>query len=259
MAPYSIALARDGIMFANESGIFKLNRNQSITYAGKNIERIWQDTVNTDQVAKMTGHHYGIGQKYKLSVPTGSATVNSLAMVYDHQRESRDQEFGAWTKYDNHPSTGWANMGRDAFMATTTGGVMSVRRAGDETDYRDDATAITMTILYRPIDFGAPGVRKVINSVASHFQLRKSDMDGTTLSASWDLDGTFTSAGAFTMTNSTGIKGITAQSSLAKRRGEYLQLKYVNSTKDEDVVLTGISFEVAGISPRGIPQQSETT
>jgi hypothetical protein len=258
-APYSIAQARDGIMFANESGIFKLNRNQSISYAGKNIERIWQDTVNTDEVAKMTGHHFGIGQKYKLSVPSGSATTNSLVMVYDHQRESRDQEFGAWSKYDNHPATGWANMGQDAFMASTSGDVFSVRRAGDETDYRDDAAAITMTIVYRPLDFGAPGVRKVINSVASHFQMRKSDMDGTTLSASWDLDGSFDSAGTFTMTNSSGIKGITAQSSLAKRRGEYLQLKYVNSTKDEDVVLTGMSFEVAGISPRGIPQQSETT
>jgi hypothetical protein len=257
-APYSIAQTQDGIMFANESGPFKLNRDQTIVPAGEPLERIWEDTVNTDQVAKMTGHHFGVGQKYKLSVPAGSAAENSLVMVYDHKREGKDQQYGAWTKYDNHPSTGWCNLGDASFFASTSGDVFSVRNLGDATDYRDDASAITMTILYRALDFGAAGKRKVVNNVTSHFQLRKSDMDGTTLSISTDLDGSFSSAGTFTLTNSTGVKGKSAQSSLPKRRFEYLQLKYVNSTKDEDVVLAGVSFEVGGLTTEGIPQQNQS-
>lgn len=258
-APRSIASTRDGVIFANESGIYRLNQNQTITYVGKFVERIWEDEVNTDRLSEMSGHHYGTGRQYKLSVPVGSANDNSEVLVYDHEREGRGQELGAWTTYDNHPATGWANLGRDAFFCTTDGQVFSVRRANDSSDYRDDASAISMTILGRAMDFGAQGIRKIIGSVISHFQLRRSGMDGTSIAASEDLDGTFTDTGNFNFTKDSNVKVVSASSSLARRRMQYLQLKYTNSTKDEDVVLSGIDYEVAGLSDLGIPEQAETT
>lgn len=257
-APYSIASTRDGIMFANEAGIYRLNRNQSISYVGKFVERIWEDTVNKNQLSVMTGHHYGRGRQYKLSVPSGANLNNSLVLVYDHQREARDQEFGAWSKYDNHAATGWANLGEDAFFGTTGGQVFSIRNLNEASDYRDDASAISMTITYRSMDFGAPGLRKIIAGVNSHFQLRRTDMDGTALLSSEDTDGEFTSAGTFTFTKG-NKKAVSALSSLPRRRAQYLQLKYTNSTKDEDVVLAGIDFHVAGLPRFGLPQQNETT
>lgn len=257
-APYSIASGKDGIIFANESGIYKLNRNQTITYVGRHIERIWQDDVNTDQVAIMTGHSYGVGRQYKLSVPRNSDTTNSYVMVYDYEREGRDQEYGAWSQYDNHPATGWANMGTDAFFCTTAGQVFSIRNEKDTTDYRDDASAITSTIITRAYDFGAPGDRKIIKGVNSHFQLRYGDMDGTTLDFQPDLDGTWTSMGTFTFTKGTK-KSVTALSSLSKRRMQYIQLRYLNSTKDEDMRLSRIDFMVAGLPLQGIIQKEDTT
>lgn len=259
-APYSIASTRDGIMFANNSGIYRLNRNQSITYVGKNMEKLYQDDVNRDQLSVMTGHHYAVGRQYKLSLPVGaSQTTNNQVYVYDHQREGQQQELGAWTRFTNHPVTGWANQGNDAFFGTTDGQVMSIRRVGDETDYRDDASAISMIAILRAEDFGVPGSRKIVGSITSHFQLRRSSMTGTELSISADLDGSFSSAGTFTLTKDSTIKVGNALSSLPRRRLSYLQMKYTNSTKDEDVVLAGIDFNVALLSEKGVPDRASTT
>lgn len=259
--PRSIAATRDGVMFANDSGIYRLNRDQTISYVGRHMERLWEDNVNHAQLAQATGHHYGVGRKYKLSIPVGAdQTINNQVYVYDHEREGKDQEFGAWTRYTNHPATGWANLSNDAFFATTTGNIFKIRRVGDETDYRDDADAVAdMDILMRPIDFGQAGIRKAISSVTSHFQLRRSSMDGTELFIGPDLDGTFASAGEFTLTKDATIKVANVVSSPPARRMEFIQLKYTNSTIDEDVVLAGVDFRVAGLEEFGIQERSETT
>ena len=260
-APFSIAQTRDGIMFANNSGIYRLNRDQSISYVGKNMERLYRDSVNRDQLSKMYGHHYGIAGQYKLSVPFGAGqTTNNRVFVYDHQRELGGDRFGAWTQFTNHNATGWANLGNDAFFATTNGQVFSVRRAGDATDYRDDAAAVdTMTIIMKAEDFATAGARKVINSVTSHFHVRNSSMLGTELLSSTDLDGDFDSAGMFTFTKSGNDKVKTARAALPKRKMVYIQLKFTNSTKDEDVVLSGIDFRVALVSDKGVIERSETS
>lgn len=260
-APYSIAQTKDGIMFANNSGIYRLNRDQSISYAGKNMERLFRDNVNRDQLSVMQGHHYGIDGQYKLSVPFGSdQTTNNRVFVYDHQREGGKDQYGSWTQYTNHNTTGWANLGNDAFFSTTNGQVYSIRRVGDLTDYRDDASAVdTVTILLKAEDFGEAGARKVLNSITSQFHLRKSSMFGTQMLSSIDLDGDFDDAGTFTFTKSGNDKVKTARSAIPKRKAVFIQLKYINSTKDEDVILTGITYRVALVSDKGVIESSETT
>ena len=259
-APFSIAQTKDGIMFANNSGVYRLNRNQTISYAGQGIERLFTDSVNRDQLAIMQGHHYGIGSQYKLSVPFGiTQTVNNRVMVYDHQREGKS-EYGAWAQFTNHPATGWANLGNDAFFGSTSGGVFSIRRVGNSTDYRDDAAAVAeMVVILRAEDFDNPGSRKTVNSIVSHFHTRYSSMLGTELLSSVDLDGDFTSAGTFTFTKAGNDKIKTARSSIAVRKMVYLQLKYTNSTKDEGVRLTGVDYRVALMTDKGVVESSETS
>ena len=259
-APFSIAQTRDGIMFANNSGVYRLNRDQSISYIGRNVERLYRDDVNRDQLSKMYGHHYGVAGQYKLSVPVGSnQATNNRVLVYDHQREVEGAP-GAWTQFTNHPATGWANLSNDAFFSTTNGQVYSIRRVGDSTDYRDDADAVDeMVIILKAEDFGEAGARKVINSVISHFHVRRSSMSGTQMLSSVDLDGDFEDAGTFTFTKSGNDKVKTARSALPKRKVVYIQLKYTNSTKDEDVVLTGVDYRIALLSDKGIVERSETS
>ena len=45
-APYSIAPTKNGIVFANESGIYALRTNQTSEYLGRYMERNWQEKVD---------------------------------------------------------------------------------------------------------------------------------------------------------------------------------------------------------------------
>lgn len=258
-APLSLAPTKGGIGFANNSGVYRLNRDMSITYMGKYIERIWKDLVNRDALQYVTGHHYSLGRQYKLSVPISDGTVNSRVLVYDHTREGDDSPLGAWTQYTNHSATGWANLGNDAFFATTDGQVFKIRVANDATDYRDDADAVAqMVIKPKAMDAGVPGLRKVILSIVSHFRMDKSSMTATELAAAIDLETVFSSAGTIEVTLSTK-KVQSVRSSLPVRRFEFLQLLYTNSVKDEEVILAGIDFHLAAIPEKGIPEKAEVS
>ena len=257
-APHSIAATRDGIMFVNNSGIYRLNRDQSISYIGGSVERIFQDEVNQDQLDLLRGHHYGVGRQYKLSVPIDDETRNSQVLVYDHQRESNEGQEGAWSRFTNHPATGWTNLEKDAFFATTNGQVFKIRTTGTETDFRDDAAAVDeMVILLKANALGAPGSRKIIANVVSHFHLRTTSMVGTELEVSSDLDGEFESAGTFTLIKGQNNKVETVKSSLPTRRLTYIQLRYINSTKDEEVILAGIEFTASLLNVKGIKESGE--
>jgi len=265
-APYSIAQTRNGIMFANESGVYRLNRDMSMSYVGANVERIWQDEVNKEALAKATGHHYGVGRKYKLSIPAGDAqSTNNIVLVYDHEREEYDgrtsgaQAYGAWTTYTNHNVTGWANLANDAFFGTTDGQVFKIRNANDKTDFRDDAGPIDdMIIELRPENFGVAGIRKTIASITSNFQLRRSDMKGTRLEVITDNEGVGYDAGSFNLNKTANIDNevATIKSSLSRRKMVYATLKYTNTTKDEDVVLAGVDYRVAGLTSEGLRESS---
>ena len=90
-APYSIASTRDGIMFANESGIYKLNRSMAVEYIGRKVERVWRNRVISQSSGNALelafGHHYGSGSQYKLSVPLDGGTSPGDVIVYSHVRE----------------------------------------------------------------------------------------------------------------------------------------------------------------------------
>lgn len=267
-APFSISVTDRGIMFVNESGIYRLNRDMSISYVGSRAERLWLSTVNRDQISEVTGHHFAVGRQFKLSVPVNSDATNSQVLVYDHTREGREQEFGAWSRFTNHPATGWTNLRADAYFGTTDGQVFGVRRAGDVTDYRDDGDAVdNMVILYKALDFGTSGRRKVAASIVSHFR-SEFPMKSTTLETALDLTTQFTDAGtmALALDETTDGMGDVGQpkvraikSSLLGRRFVYLQLRYQNSAKDEPVELAGVDFRIAGLGDELISEAQRLT
>jgi hypothetical protein len=251
-APYSIAPTRDGIMFANNSGVYKLDNNLNVVYAGIYIEKIYQDEVNRDALSAATGTHYAIGSAYKLSVPLVGSLKNSNVLVYNHQREE-ENGLGAWTEYTNHPATGWANLGNNAYFASSTGSVFSIRNQDNATDFRDDADAVAETvILLRANDFGAAGIRKSVAYVTSHFEMRYSDNVDTAIQIAYDLQTAFEDAGEFDFIKSANTKVKFAQASVPRRKSNYIQVKYTNSTKDESVILAGVDYTVSGLSYLGV-------
>lgn len=274
-APYSIAVTKRGIVFANESGIYALRRDLTIEYIGKWMERKYLGEVNQDMLSLAQGHHFGTGRQYKLSLPIGEVDPttgyleNSQVYVYDHTPEDAgDGLLGPWSRYTNHPATGWANLDRDAYMASTAGRVYSIRRVGDDTDYRDDSSPIEMDILYRATDMGNSGIRKILSKVVAKYRVRKTS-DSTVLSTAADLSEEFIETTTPTLTYTTELTGtgdeanhkiVVIEHSVGRevRRGTYHQLRWVNSAIDEGFELAGFDMEVAGLTSKGITQAQAT-
>ena len=264
-APYSIASTKNGIMFANESGIYCLRRNQAIQYIGRYMERNWQESVNRDYLDIVQGHHYGVGRQYKVSVPLADSSttqvLNSEAYVYDHTGE-QEGLLGAWSRFDNHPATGWANLEQDAYMASSTGRVFSIRRAtGDEelTNYRDDNQAINFQLQTRANDFGNYGIRKVIDQVTINYRVG-AENTGTSVGTALDTEQEYRTTTPFTIPKQTQLTGVgdsiqrdmvSITHNTDRRRGLYFQVQVANSTLDENVEIAGIMYSVGGLTTRG--------
>lgn len=265
-APYSVSVTRGGIMFANDTGIYRLNRNLTVDYIGRKYERKFRDTVNKDQLAIATGHHDTEANSYKLSYPLTGANENSTVAVYNHTREYEQRGDGSWTTYTNHPATGWTNLDAESYFASTDGRVYIIRRLNETSDYRDDSSAIAMTVITRALDALDSGRRKVHSKIITHYRV-PSESVGTALFAALDLKTVFQATDAFQINQESqdGLgdngnqKVVTISSVIDSKVGVYIQLKYTNSTIDETVEITGIDLRVAAKSDEGILEARETT
>lgn len=264
-APYSIAVTKNGIIFANESGIYCLRRNQAIEYIGRYMERNWTERVNLDQLSIAQGHHYGIGRVYKLSVPLVGDTENSEVYVYNHTGE-QEQGSGAWSRYDNHAATGWCNLAPNAYFGSVSGRVFSLRAVGDSTDYRDDSEGITYRLDTRALSFGNSGIRKVLDKLIASYRVQERNTS-TRVYFSVDLSTTYVESTPFVIakpTSTTGLSDAAARDivtighNTSRRRGVYFQIRFENTNIDENVEIAGLDFNVGGLSERGILQASQT-
>lgn len=272
-APYSIAVTKGGIMFANEAGIYCLRRNQSIEYIGKFVERLWTDKVPLTRLNLIQGHHYGLGRTYKLSVPVNSEVAengyvsNSEVYTYNHSQEEQGTS-GSWTRYDNHPSTGWCNLNSDSFFSSSTGRVFSIRRTGTETDYRDDSKPILFQVRTRDMDFGNAGIRKVVDKATIHYRTRK-PIEGTEVNYALDLEEEYSNTSPFIIesgsSNKNGIGDTVARTidsighSLGRRRAVYFSMEVSNAEIDQPIEIVGIDVRVGGLDVFGIKEAAETT
>lgn len=271
-APYSIAVTKNGIMFANESGIYCLRRNQAIQYIGKSMERNWTEKVSLPNLDIAQGHHYGIGRVYKLSVPLASTVSsstgyveNSEVYVYNHTAED-ENKIGSWGRYDNHAATGWANLNSNAFFGSTGGRVLSLRTESTTDAFRDDSEAINFVIDLRPNDFSNAGIRKVVDRIVAHYRTGSINT-GTSVSYSIDLEEEYQDTNPVTIprgTTGTGIDDSISQAivsithMVARRKCVYISVRIQNNTIDENIELAGVDIAVAGLNPKGILQAAQT-
>lgn len=271
-APYSIAVTKNGIMFANESGIYCLRRNQAIQYIGRYMERNWTEKVSIPDISLAQGHHYGVGRVYKLSVPITDTIVestgyveNSQVLTYNHTAENEGQ-MGSWSRYDNHPATGWANLNSDAFFGSTRGRVLSIRVTGSVSDFRDDNVGIDFQLDTRPNDFGNGGIRKVIDKIIVHYRTGANNL-GTEVLYAVDLEDEFQDTEPVVINQGISGTGIddevmravtTIAHSVGRRRCVYFNARIMNSTLDENLEVAGVDYKVGGLNNKGIKQAAQT-
>lgn len=271
--PYSIATTKGGIMFCNESGIYMLKQDQTIRYIGRYMERLWTEQTSFNNLLTPVGHHDNIGRSYKISVPSVGASENSQVYVYNHTAEDflgiltqYQNRYGAWTRYNNHQVTGWANLGSDEFWSSTTGRVMRRRNVGDQTDYRDDHSAVSSTLDIRALDFGDAGIRKILDRIVIHYRTGARNT-GTTVQTSVDTNQEYRSTttpiiihpGATTMLSDPIPSDIiTVLHETDRRKGVYHQIRIQCAAVDQNIEIAGIDLRVAGLNARGITTAQAT-
>lgn len=256
-APYSIAYTRNGIMFANESGIYRLTQNLTVDYTGDKMERRWQEDVRKDMLSIAMGHHAARDNKYKLSLPIGrDALHNSEVYVYNHAQEVQIGE-GAWSRYDSHLATGWANLGSEAFYGSINGRVFRVRSRGLQSDFRDDNAPYKATAILRAEDFGIPGVRKAVSKVLLDLRIPYS-FSNTTIGWATDMNKSFQPLPSFRAESGTRSVG-KFRFDLSEARGTTFQVKVENNGLDEPLEICGIDYSVTALSAQGTKRASEFT
>jgi hypothetical protein len=268
-APYSLANTKDGVVFANEGGIYRLNHDLTVEFLGQLIERLYGQNVNVDRLEIAQGHNHAVERRYQLSVPFAESEVNTDVLVYDHSREQSryDQKPGSWTRFDNFPVTGWTNLGIDSYFASSRGKVFKLRNTGDTSDYRDDEDPILMRIDLRAMDFGDAGVRKTFPHVLLRFR-GGSDNLGTIVSTASDLSSAFAACDQFKTDLKDRPDGLsdllarqlyTIRFSVRDNRGMFLQVRVENGSKDETCELTQLAVKVAGLKAQGTTEAQTTT
>jgi hypothetical protein len=270
-APYSIAPTQNGIMFANQSGIYRISRNLECQYIGRRMERVWKEKVDSSELdTTMHGHYYPLGNQYKLSVPYKQDELNHPArvLVYNTVREYTADGYrdGSWTSYSSQEAIGWANMLRQSLFATPHGEVFTLRMTGTSTDYRDDGVPIAAQATLRALDFGSSSVRKMVSSFNLQFRPEDRDVD-VTVEASIDLIDNWETLDPAVVSRQRTIANINnrAVQQLAiiqymsnKRKGVFYQLRVSNGILDQGLQLNGVSLMVAGLGAEGIIQARET-
>jgi len=255
--PKSVSPTKNGLMFANEAGVYRLNRDMSVGFAGEFIDRMWKDEVSKAALAEAAGHQNRSGGKYKLCVPGTGESFGNYVFAYDIEGRP-DSPYGAWTKYTNHKALMWCNLGTESYFASQAGRVFKVRNDGTELDYRDDAAAIAITWRTRAEDFGSPGIRKCVNKAVMELQLDHTDVTGLQVGSRTNLKGVFQPAGSVTVSQEDeGYAPI--RLSLSDKRGVSIQLEVTHAVADEEVMISGLSFDVEGLSTEGIKEAGSYT
>ena len=272
-APYSIAATREGLMFANEAGLYRLTRALTVEPIGSYIDRLWREGVNHSALDLMQGHAYGVGRRYKVSIPVTEQTTPSDVLVYDYTREDSRNTYGSWTKYSNHPATGWCNLLEDAYFGSTRGRVYKVSNANSKYDYQDDGSAITGSVVFRALDFGDSAIRKRVLHLLVHYRIPslsegQVDIETAKVYMGINLVDNFVELDKFKidvpnepdgLSTISPNKQVTLRYSVRNPKSLYFQVKVDDNGLHTPLQVTGLSFRVAGLSTEGITEAAQTT
>lgn len=243
--PNSIRHIGSGIIFANESGIYKLTKQLQVVYIGKFTDRQWLAAVSTNvDTTFVSGLNLPLERKYVISFPEGTS------FTYGQLREEQ-APLGSWTKYSNYTFCDAVTNEGITYLASNDGNVYS----SASVDYNDNGAAIEGSILLRAQDFGDSGQHKRVNSFLLHFR-NNANVEGTIVQCSLDMSYDFRDCDTFELVNGASeydklsdtwlYKTSTLRFSPPAKKCNYFQVKLQNSSLDEPLELTAADYVVEG-------------
>lgn len=252
--PDSIASTDDTIFFANDTGVYKVTRDLNVKYVGDVLTRYYE--ALDKPTLKLRG--YGIADNfsmtYKMAVPVNSRT-NDEVVVYNFESMSKQAE-GSWVFYDNMNMSSAVQTNDKFRFGNFRGRIFKNRNTGNNTDYRDDDSAIPSSFTYAPQHFGDAGKTKIMSHTIVQFE--GNGPTAITGSMALDLSENFETLDTANM-GSGEWKGVQIAYSPPPTNAVFYQLKLEHSVKDEPCIINGLIFKVSIGSEAKIRQANDNS
>jgi len=265
--PRSIAHTKHGIMFATDSGIFKLNRSLQVVPIGNRVDRIWREKLSpVAEEDVLIAIHSNSENKWLLAYPDEEESENNKVLVYNHTRENGDDP-GSWTIYSGIDVACFGTHYGQTFFGSYDGVVFETRQTGKKEDYRDDDGPIEAEVVFRANDFGILGYRKLLNRFSLAFRGKGGGGD-VEVSHAVNLTESFEELDKSTVVdNSIPTSGLADPSeqrvqSIAYapkiRKAEYHQVRVRQAIVDSGFEIVGLTYLVEAIGHQGVVEARET-
>jgi len=251
----SIQSTSQGITFANESGVYLIDRNFQISYVGAALEGIWQGGLDTDSLGEVSSFNNVKERQFYISVPTNNE--EHLTLVYDYSLNDplAKTDVNGWSIYDGFIPSVWAITNSNFYYGSFQGTVMEDRDSGDVTDYRDDQSGINAVLELAPTAFGDSGTRAQLDKVITHFDYRTSITD-CVISTAVDTSINFERAGSVNITDD-GRRTRSLSVNPPQRHALFFQVKWEHNTIDETIRITGVDYKASQLSDKGIEEAGD--
>lgn len=266
----SVADTRNGLMYADTTGLHKINRQSEWLYQGQILGRLWDEDFDPTAVPADVPVALGAAKhnRYQLAMLEAGASVPTQVIVYDYTREVGGEN-GAWTIFDDYPTTAWTEFSGRSYHGDRRGLVYVDRQTEDDSDYRDDSGAYTSTVLLRAMDFGALGSRKRLARISIQFR-RSGAQPVEDIAVTIAIDGQTTRLPADSVIlqysppdtnlsddNQKSVYSISFTPPI--RKAEYYQVGISISALDEPLEICQIAYHVELLSEHGVVQAGQTT
>lgn len=274
--PRSACSTRAGILFADRTGVYKINAQSEWEYTGQSLGRTWTEGLNTRgvQVDVPVAIHNERDRRAVLALPDSESGTCTRLVQYDYTRESAPApgagaEQGAWSVHDDYAVTAFAVHGGVTHHGDVTGLVYQQRIQGDTSDFRDDDRGYTSLVQLRPMDFGQPGSRKRVTGVTIQFRLDQ-PLEVSSLTVAAAIEGRLEylpldSVKIEYVPPTTGISDVqptriqSVTFDLPQSKAEYFQLQIEMSRMGEALEITQVAYHVEMLSENGVQQAADTT
>ena len=282
----SVAVTRQGVIFAHTTGLYRLTRNNTIEPVGARLQRKFKDLVNITAAGLEVGqaHNFASERSYRFffSQPGAASLRPTDGFSFDYTSEAQGTGPGAWTRLDNHNVTNFCNLFTESYFGTSDGRVQRLLQTEEADSYRDGGKAIGiasdgsgtgMEVTFRALDFGEQGVRKRILHILANYRLPRSadgtgvQVTGIKLAEAVNLSASFTDLDQATLTPATVQDGLSSIEALkqiiiryapAVSKATRFQLKLTDTQLAAPVQLVSLGFRVAGLSSKGTTEAKDS-
>jgi hypothetical protein len=268
-APHTVVSTKNGTTFCDASGVYQINQDMQFRNVGQRLGRFW-DELDTSRIAEFTAHNALRSSQYQLSAYKKDGT--RVQLTYNYAREYLDANgIGSWAIFTGVDFGMAVNQaGTKSVYSLPNGDVVQFRNANTSFDYQGPrGEAFERAVTFRIMDFGAPGIRKLLSSLSLRFRVPTTNILGLTVQTANDNTRQWVDTDkAEIRTPQNNQSGLgdknnvvldTVRFTVRNRKATAFQVRLFDARVREDLQLSAVTYQVVALTAKGVKQAAQTT